>query len=259
MEKSRIRVLIGDDTLEYGKAYANSLKQKSFATSVVCKDGLVIFEEIKNSMPDVVILDLSLPHLDAIEIIKKMKESAYKIPIFIVLSSYDCALIEKQVIEAGASAYFLKPFDINMLSNRIVSLYNIKHNIKYKNECEIYNGNDFEKFVTDYICKLGISAKLKGYYYVREAVISLVNKPYMLQNISKSLYESIAKKHDCTSQGVNKAIQTAVNNAMARGNCEVIKDFFGYCVDGSTIKTTNREFLLLLSDKIRLEYKKIAC
>jgi two-component system response regulator (stage 0 sporulation protein A) len=145
---NKIKILIGDDSAQYGVACASSLRAMGFFVITRPKDGLTIYDAIKNEQPDVVIADAVMPSLDAIELIRKIQNSSYQKPLFIITSAYENSFIETQVMNAGASYFMLKPFDIKILGERIKSMLDIDTDIssdssytknKQSNSSDIYN------------------------------------------------------------------------------------------------------------------------
>ncbi len=173
---NKIKILIGDDSAQYGVSCASSLRSMGFFVITRPKDGLTIFDAIRNESPDVVIIEAVMPNLDAIELIKKMQASSYKKPQFIVTSSYENAFIEQQVMLAGASYFMLKPFDVKMLGERIKAMLDIDSDITSDMTFTKGKGNpNLEIIVTDIIHQIGVPAHIKGYHYLREAIIQSVN------------------------------------------------------------------------------------
>lgn len=255
---NKIKVLIGDDSAEYGVSCANTLRTMGFFVVARPKDGLTLFDAIKNEMPDVVIVDAIMPNLDAIELMKKINVSVYKKPIFIVVSTYDNPFVEKQVMENGASYFMLRPFEIKTLADRIMALtgrdtksdqaFNIR-----KNE----NATSLEVVVTDIIHQIGVPAHIKGYHYLREAIMQSVIDASKLESVTKVLYPSVAKKFQTTPSRVERAIRHAIEIAWDRGNLDTLNSFFGYTINTGKGKPTNSEFVALITDKIRLKYKGV--
>lgn len=187
--------LIGDDSAQYGVACASSLRAMGFFVITRPKDGLTIYDAIKNEQPDVVIADAVMPSLDAIELIRKIQNSSYQKPLFIITSAYENSFIETQVMNAGASYFMLKPFDIKILGERIKSMLDIDTDISSdssytKNKQSI----NLEIIVTDIIHQIGVPAHIKGYHYLREAIIQSVNDKEMLESVTKLLYPGGGKK-----------------------------------------------------------------
>lgn len=249
---NKIRVLIGDDSVEYGVACANTLRNTGWYVITGAKDGAKILDSIRNDVPDIVVLDAVLPNIDAIEVIKRSSELQHK-PKFIVTSPYDNPFVEKQVMEGGASYFMLRPFDVNTLRDRISSI--IEKNSEPEETQE--NSSDLEIVVTDVIHQLGVPAHIKGYHYLREAILSSLADRELLESVTKSLYPNVAVKFQTTSSRVERAIRHAIEIAWDRGNVEILNSFFGYTVNTNKGKPTNSEFIALITDKLRLQYKSV--
>lgn len=254
---NKIKILIGDDSAQYGVKCASSLRTMGFFVITRQKDGMVIFDAIKNEQPDAVIIDAIMPNLDAIELIRKTENSNYKKPVFVVTSSYENSFIETQVMNAGASYFMLKPFDINILSKRIKTLLNIDTDISSTiTQTGISKNNaNLEIIVTDIIHQIGVPAHIKGYHYLREAIIQSVNNKEMLESVTKLLYPAVAKKFSTTPSRVERAIRHAIEIAWDRGDVDTLNSFFGYTVNTGKGKPTNSEFIALITDKISLKFK----
>ncbi|MBQ7047140.1 MAG: sporulation transcription factor Spo0A [Oscillospiraceae bacterium] len=246
----KIKVLIGDDSVEYGIACASTLRGLGMYAVTRPKNGSVLFETIKNDRPDVVVIDAVLPHMDAIDIIQKVKTLGGKSPEFIITSAYDNSFIEKQVMESGAAYFMLKPFELRTLGERILSLV---RGGKIRQSSE--EREDMEVVVTEVIHQLGVPAHIKGYHYLREAILSSLERKELLESVTKELYPSVAQKFDTTSSRVERAIRHAIEIAWDRGNLDTLNSFFGYTVNTCKGKPTNSEFIALITDKIRLKYK----
>ncbi|MGN0614313.1 MAG: sporulation transcription factor Spo0A [Porcipelethomonas sp.] len=247
---NKIKVLIGDDSVEYGIACASTLRNMGMYAVTRPKDGGALFETIKNDSPDVVIVDAILPHMDAIELIKKVQALGGKKPEFIVTSSYDNPFIEKQVMQNGAAYFMLKPFDMTSLGDRINAL--VQGTAPDANDS---GGEDMEIVVTEVIHQLGVPAHIKGYHYLREAILASLEDKELLESVTKMLYPTVAKKFDTTSSRVERAIRHAIEIAWDRGNLDTLNSFFGYTVNTCKGKPTNSEFIALITDKLRLQHK----
>jgi len=253
---NKIKVLIGDDSAEYGVSYANTLRTMGFFVVARPKDGLALFDAIKNEMPDVVIIDAIMPNLDAIELMKKIMVSIYKKPLFIVVSTYDNPFIEKQVMENGASYFMLRPFEVKTLGERILALTGRETGEEQGISFQKNTGaTNLEVIVTDIIHQIGVPAHIKGYHYLREAIIESVLDASKLESVTKVLYPSVAKKFQTTASRVERAIRHAIEIAWDRGNLDTLNSFFGYTINTGKGKPTNSEFVALITDKIRLKYR----
>lgn len=258
---NKIKILIGDDSAQYGVSCASSLRSMGFFVITRQKDGLVIYDAIKNEQPDVVIIDAVMPSLDAIELIRKTQDRAEKKPLFIVTSAYENSFIENQVMNAGASYFMLKPFDVKILGDRIKAMLNIDSDITSDSTFKRGKPNpNLEIIVTDIIHQIGVPAHIKGYHYLREAIIQSVNDKEMLESVTKLLYPAVAKKFSTTPSRVERAIRHAIEIAWDRGDIDTLNSFFGYTVNTGKGKPTNSEFIALITDKICLKFKStMAC
>ena len=247
---NKVKVLIGDDSVEYGIACASTLRGQGMYVMTRPKDGTALLETIKSDAPDVVVMDAILPHMDAIELMKKVQASGGKRPQFIVTSAYDNPFIEKQVMQGGAAYFMLKPFEISALGERITSL--TQGGMTGRNAPGTEN---MEIVATDVIHQLGVPAHIKGYHYLREAILSSIEDPELLESVTKLLYPTVAKRFDTTSSRVERAIRHAIEIAWDRGNLDTLNAFFGYTVNTCKGKPTNSEFIALITDKLRLQHR----
>ncbi len=253
----KIKILIGDDSAQYGVNCAAALRTSGFFVITRPKDGMTIFEAITSEVPDVAVIDAVMPGLDAIALIKKIMASSYKKPFFIVTSAYENAFIEQQVMQAGASYFMIRPFDVKMLGERIKALLDIDSDISGSAPVSSRAGvhPNLEIIVTDIIHQIGVPAHIKGYHYLREAIMLSVGDKEMLESVTKLLYPAVAKKFSTTPSRVERAIRHAIEIAWDRGDLDILNGFFGYTINTGKGKPTNSEFIALITDKICLKYK----
>lgn len=228
------------------------------------KNGEEAYEIIKNKEPDVVLLDIIMPKLDGLSVMSKVNadKSIKKHPAFVVLSAIGQEAITDDAFNLGANYYIMKPFDNEMVINRIKHIKNnmgkkIHESRKinaYESKME-YIERNLESDVTNVIHEIGVPAHIKGYQYLRDAIIMSINDMDMLNSITKILYPSIAKKYQTTASRVERAIRHAIEVAWSRGKMDTIDALFGYTINTGKGKPTNSEFIALIADKIRLEYK----
>lgn len=254
----KLKVLIGDDSEEYGVKCAQELREMGFFCIVRPKDGNVILEAVTSEVPDVVVADLWMPGLDAIELMKKVNKSSKSKPAFIICAPCENEFALRQVMQEGAAYYLVKPFDFHMLGDRInqVMGYDILEDspvIQSKR-----TSPDLEVVVTEMIHQLGVPAHIKGYHYLRRAIIHSVNDPEMLESVTKLMYPTVAKEYSTTPSRVERAIRHAIEIAWDRGDVEILNSFFGYTVNTGKGKPTNSEFIALIADKIKLKYRSKA-
>ena len=269
--KEKISVLIADDNPDFSQTLAAYLEnQEDMEVIGMAKDGTEAIDMIANTIPDVVLLDVIMPHLDGIGVLERINViKGGKRPVCIMLSAVGQDKITQKAISLGAEYYVVKPFDIELLIKRIRELKNYKPS---------QNGNNFisrepklkyvdipgnsqnseenlEAKVTNVIHEVGVPAHIKGYQYLREAIIMVVNDIDVINQITKSLYPKIASKFNTTPSRVERAIRHAIEVAWGRGQQEAVESIFGYTISASKGKPTNSEFIAMIADKLRLELK----
>lgn len=252
----KTKVLIGDDSAEQGIAWANLLKSKGMFAVTRHRNGRTIFESIKSDLPDVVIIDAKMPDLDAAALMGELNTVMDKLPIIIVISNYDSPQIEREVMEAGARYYMVKPFEAKLLAERVEAL--VGSNLTLKDVS--YNvhesvPDDIEYVVTDIIHQVGIPAHIKGYHYLRTAILLAVENNEMINSVTKMLYPSVAAQYSTTPSRVERAIRHAIEIAWDRGDVETLNRYFGYTIHTARGKPTNSEFIAMIADKLRLQFK----
>ena len=255
--ENKIKVLIADNTPELGKQCAIVLKNYGMEVILTGKDGSKIIDEINLIKPNVVIFDSFMPKLDAIGVLKQINALDKSIrPICMVMANVDNGILEREILSCGASYYLLKPIDPDMLAERIIQLSG-KRNLtgKTKEQGGHITENDLEIMVTDIIHQVGVPAHIKGYHYLRTAIILSINNPEMVNSITKLLYPTVAKMYQTTSSRVERAIRHAIEVAWDRGDIDTINAYFGYTVNTGRGKPTNSEFIALIADKLRLRLK----
>ena len=226
-------------------------------------NGEELLEIIKEKKPDVVLLDIIMPKLDGLTVMDRVNHTPdIKKPAFIVISAVSQEKMTEDAFELGADYYILKPFDNETVVNRIkrVKTRQLRASSKAKKvnayeSQKAYMERNLETDVTNIIHEVGVPAHIKGYQYLRDAIIMSVGDMEMLNSITKILYPTIAKRHQTTPSRVERAIRHAIEVAWSRGKMDTIDELFGYTVNNGKGKPTNSEFIALIADKIRLEYK----
>ncbi|MBQ0084114.1 MAG: sporulation transcription factor Spo0A [Clostridiales bacterium] len=255
---TKIKVLVADNTTEFGNTCRKVLGEHGMETYLCEKDGLKLLENVKNVRPDVVLADVFMPNLDILGVIDSIKHSEIKDkPMVMAMSSYDNPMLEKETITAGASYYFIKPFDPENVAKRISSMANRLTIRKYDDGEELPADTQLELMVTEIIHQIGVPAHIKGYQYLREAIILSIKDGDSMSSVTKFLYPAVAKKHGTTSSRVERAIRHAIEVAWDRGNIDVLNSYFGYTIQNDRGKPTNSEFIAMIADKLRLRLKSL--
>ncbi len=253
----KLKIVIADDSTELGQSCANVLKSYGMNVILCQKDGRAVLERIKLDKPDVVLADVFMPNLDIIGVLNGIKSMDNKDkPMIMAMSSFDNGRLEKETLDAGASYYFLKPFDINTMAERIIQLSGWKNEISpVVVKDNVITDPELELMVTEIIHQIGVPAHIKGYHYLREAIILSVKNSEIINSVTKLLYPTVAKSHGTTSSRVERAIRHAIEVAWDRGDIDVLNSYFGYTIQNDRGKPTNSEFIAMISDKLRLRLK----
>ena len=265
--KDKIKIVIADDNKEFCDIVSEYIhKQDDMEISGVANDGLEALDLISKTEPDIVVLDIIMPHLDGLGVLEMLNstDSEAVRPKVIVLSAVGQDKITQKAINLGADYYIVKPFDLKILIQRMRELVGdesgeVNHNsLPAFNETSVSNGSrnsSLEADVTNIIHEIGVPAHIKGYQYLREAIIMVVYDIELLSGITKELYPNIAEKFNTTPSRVERAIRHAIEVAWSRGRVDTINKFFGYTVHEQKGKPTNGEFIAMVADKLRMQSK----
>lgn len=267
----KIKIIIADDNTDFVNTLIGHLQKEDDIEIVgVAKDGLEACEQIAQKVPDVALLDVIMPHLDGLGVLENIQSSNMeKIPMCIMLSAAGQDKITQRAISLGAEYYVVKPFDIELLIKRIrdFKFYQpgtVRGGFSYKETKPQYiemapeskkNEDNLEALVTNLIHEVGVPAHIKGYQYLREAIMMVINDIDVINQITKQLYPDIADKFNTTPSRVERAIRHAIEVAWGRGDGQTVENIFGYTISAAKGKPTNSEFIAMIADKLRLELK----
>ncbi len=253
----KLKIVIADDSTELGQNCAKALKGYGMDVLLCSKDGQRVLDTVKKEKPDVILADVFMPNLDILGVLNGLNDiNSKERPMVMAMSSFDNQRLEKETLDAGASYYFLKPFDINTMAERIIQLSGWKNEISpVVVKDNVVTDPELELMVTEIIHQIGVPAHIKGYHYLREAIILSVKNSDILGSVTKLLYPTVAKNHGTTSSRVERAIRHAIEVAWDRGDIDVLNSYFGYTIQNDRGKPTNSEFIAMISDKLRLRLK----
>lgn len=263
-------VLIVDDNREFCDILSSFVERDEYFKVVgIAKDGLEALDKIAEKEPDVLILDIIMPHLDGLGVLEKLRElDLEKMPKVVILSAVGQDQITQRAIELGADYYVVKPFDFKVFMKRLRQIIGINNGIKgmEKNNyikmpiidgININESKNLEAKITNVIHEIGVPAHIKGYQYLREAISMVIEDMDLLGAITKELYPNIANVFNTTPSRVERAIRHAIEVAWTRGKVETINKIFGYTVNTNKGKPTNSEFIAMVADKLRLEIEMV--
>ena len=262
----KIRVVLTDDNQELIHLIQEYCEATDDIEIVgIAHNGQDCLSVVKETKPDILVLDIIMPHLDGLGVLKSLREdSASYQPNVIMLTAFGQEDVTKKAVELGASYFILKPFDIDNLVNNIRQVSGKPQSSIKTSRPLVTNGgqqalqkahNNLDANITSIIHEIGVPAHIKGYMYLREAISMVYNDIELLGSITKVLYPDIAKKYKTTASRVERAIRHAIEVAWSRGNIDSISDLFGYTVSMTKAKPTNSEFIAMVADKLRIEHK----
>ncbi|QHT60454.1 sporulation transcription factor Spo0A [Paenibacillus lycopersici] len=266
----RIEVLLADDNREFTTLLSEYIsEQNDMVVAGVAYNGEEVLRLLEETRPDVLILDIIMPHLDGLGVLERLREmNLPTMPKIIMLTAFGQENITQKAVQLGASYYILKPFDMEILANRIRQLVgnptvisssysgtSSSVSLSKSNVVPIAKGKNLDANITSIIHEIGVPAHIKGYQYLREAITMVYNNIEILGAITKTLYPAIAEKFKTTPSRVERAIRHAIEVAWTRGNIDSISHLFGYTINISKSKPTNSEFIAMVADKLRIEHK----
>ncbi len=262
MNEKKIRIMIVDDNKEFCEIVSEYLsREKDIQLVGTANDGFEALELIKQYKPDILVLDIIMPHLDGLGVLEKLNTMELEpMPNIIVLSAVGQDKITQRALLLGADYYIVKPFDMQIFIKRIRQMMDnnvVPMEKRRKGQPETYftEGQSLDVEITNIIHEIGVPAHIKGYLYLREAIKTVVNDIEMLSAVTKELYPSIAKRYNTTSSRVERAIRHAIEVAWSRGKVDTINSLFGYTIHNDKGKPTNSEFIAMVADKIRLKQR----
>lgn len=217
-----------------------------------CHDGLEAVKEIEKSKDDfdVLLLDLIMPKKDGIYVLEELKKRKIEKPV-VIGTSFNADETIARVSKYNPKHFILKPFDMIDLEQKLLDAVNFK--VEKDGKINVYH-NNLEISVTKLLHGLGVPSHIKGYQYIREGVLLMYEKPDIVGAITKELYPEIANKFDTTVSRVERAIRHAIEVSWNRGDIDLMEEIFGHSVDYDRAKPTNSEFIVTVSDKLRLEF-----
>lgn len=252
--RKMLKVMLTEDGSETLHELAGILRSNNCEVSTVIKDGTQIVEKLKSGeVPDVLLMDGFMSRLDALGVLRELGAMRLeRRPMVMVLSSADNQRFEGEVLRSGADYYFLKPYNPAMLAERIVQFSSI-HNANANSS----GVKDLEVVVSQIMHQIGVPAHIRGYQYLREAIILSVNNDEMISSVTKILYPTVAKTFKTTPSRVERAIRHAIEVAWDRGDVDVLSSYFGYTIQNERGKPTNSEFIAMISDNLKLQMKTV--
>jgi two-component system response regulator (stage 0 sporulation protein A) len=254
----KLTILVADNSAEFGQICSAALRSNGINVVTVSKDGQEVLDSINREMPEAILMNAFMTRIDAIGVMNTISNmDLKKKPVMMVMSTDSTGSISSQVMDAGASYFFPMPFDIDLLAERINQIAgnsaNRQNEFIRSDKIQYSSTQDTEIIVSNIFHQIGVPAHIKGYHYLREAIMLAIKDMDIINSITKQLYPSVAKKYNTTSSRVERAIRHAIEVAWGRGDIDILNSYFGYTINVNRGKPTNSEFIAMIADKLRLQ------
>ncbi len=254
--ENRIRALIVDGSEEFCE-HLRAAMEKSCDVVGLAQDGVRAVELLRELQPDVMVLDMALPRLDGMAVLKAA-DVLEKRPLTLVMSSFMTEYVAMMTTSLGVQYFMMKPCEASAVAERVQEMYDAE---RQHGKPAALPGRrqevNVEAMVTSIIHEIGVPAHIKGYQYLREAIMIAVDDMEVINAITKVLYPQVAKTFATTPSRVERAIRHAIEVAWDRGDLETLQRFFGYTVSNTKGKPTNSEFIALIADRLQLQIKNM--
>ena len=263
MQSNKISLIATDDH-NFFEECSSLFELNGIKAVHIPKDGQKLYSAILEQSPDIVLLDVFMPHLDAIGVVQKIDERPpAKLPLFCTISNFGSPALERELMANNVDYFFLKPIETSIIVNRIVDLSRNSSSqftgVSKARDTVVTNEKpNIEIMVTDAIHQIGVPAHIKGYHYLRDSIMMVIEDPQIINSVTKKLYTSVAEKNNTTPSRVERAIRHAIEVAWDRGNVDILNSYFGYTVHNQRGKPTNSEFIAMISDQLRISIRHSA-
>lgn len=248
----QIKVLVADDNREFCDVLGEYISsQPDMRLAGVAHSGREVLDLLEGEIPDVIVLDVIMPHLDGIGVLERLNDNRWeRRPKVMVLSAFGQESVTQRAFQLGADYYVLKPFNLDVLGKRIRQMAGGRQEPP---PAAHPSQRSMDVSVTNLLHELGVPAHIRGYLYLRDAIILVTNKVEIMGAVTKELYPAIARKYATTPSRVERAIRHAIEVAWSRGNVEMLGRIFGHTFHSDRGKTTNSEFIAMLADRLRMD------
>ena len=248
----KVKFLMSDTSADVTAACREALELKGVEVTVVEKDGLKVLQKMLSVRPQVVLLDAFMPGLDALAVKQKYNAAGERHTAFFVTGAFQSEEMVQELLDEGFAYYFVKPFDENVLASRV-----LKVALGHEKRVLVQTSVDSDELtVTEILHQIGVPAHIKGYQFLRDAILLTMDEPDYINAVTKRLYPEIAKKNGTTASRVERAIRHAIEVAWDRGDVDTLNSYFGYTIHNLRGKPTNSEFIAMIADKMRLDKRQ---
>ena len=255
--EQNVKILIADEDNDFRALCKEKLGSLGFSRFEEAQSGEDALFKISKLHPDIVLTDIWLGRMDCVQLMRSASKINYlpdSAPSFFVLATTTTPNMFVEATEAGADYCMLKPVDFDNLTeriNRVIRLRRRGGSTRNAMTC----GQDMETQVTKVIHQIGVPAHIKGYQYLRTAILMAIQDSEVINSVTKILYPTVAKQYQTTSSRVERAIRHAIEVAWDRGDLDTLNAYFGYTIQNDRGKPTNSEFIAMIADNLRLTNK----
>ncbi len=247
----KIKFLMSDTGAETTALCREALEQKGIEVTVVEKNGQKVLQKMLALRPQVVLLDAFMPGLDAITVKHRYHAAGESKTVFFVTGAFQNEEMEQELLDAGFAFFFVKPFDESVLADRVLRAAG---STERRPHTSVFDSDELT--VTEILHQIGVPAHIKGYQFLRDAILLTMQDPDYINAVTKRLYPEIASRNNTTASRVERAIRHAIEVAWDRGDVDTLNSYFGYTIHNLRGKPTNSEFIAMIADKMRLGKRK---
>lgn len=254
MENTK-KILVADSSEEFLSVLVEAInKEEDLELVGQTRDGQEAIQMAKDLGPDILILDLVLERADGLDVLDAVRSLPLRT---LVLSSFARGAIAEQVASKGGDYYMAKPCRVSSVLERVRLLAAQHWAEEAAPASPVSPRQQLEASVTAIIHEIGVPAHIKGYQYLREAIIMTVEDMDVINAVTKVLYPEVARKFGTTASRVERAIRHAIEVAWDRGDLDTLQKYFGFTVSNAKGKPTNSEFIAMIADRLQLERRQL--
>ena len=250
--EARKKILVADAGEDYRKVLVESISAEPNMQIVgQTGDGQELLQMVREQKPDLIVMDIILAQMDGVEVLQSLSEMEER-PRVLVVSGLARGTMAELAVRYGADHYMTKPCRSEVICERIRQLTGMDR----ESAQDMDRQYSMESRVTAIIHEIGVPAHIKGYHYLREAILYSIDNMEAINAVTKILYPEVAKRYNTTPSRVERAVCHAIEVAWDRGDLETLQKYFGYTVSNVKGKPTNSEFIAMISDRLRLQMRE---
>ena len=253
-----VKILIAEESASERQLLREALTRAGYRYVDEAVNGEEAWQRLRHGRYDAALINMMLTRLDGVGVLRNCKNHNFapeRPPVFLMLSPVANQTMITEALAAGADSFLMKPFDTASLCEHLKSLLESRKQGGASTATSTPDTPDIETQVTKIIHQIGVPAHIKGYQYLRTAILLTIQDSDIINSVTKVLYPSVAKKYQTTTSRVERAIRHAIEVAWDRGDVDTLNSYFGYTIQNNRGKPTNSEFIAMIADNLRLRYK----